>query len=84
MSLDERAERLSSREELVAFLQELYLDYRENGASWENATLESFLEALAAWAKVLDRYYANRGERVEDQSPWRVIADVLLAARIYE
>jgi hypothetical protein len=61
--------RVESRQELVAFL---------------NQDLEAFLDALASWAAVMDRSYANSGERADDKTPWRVIADSLLAARIYE
>jgi hypothetical protein len=84
MDIDELGDRVASREELVAFLQELATDSKANSSSWENATLENFLEALAAWTEVADRYYANRGESIAEVSPWRVIAEALLAARIYE
>jgi hypothetical protein len=82
MSVDEL--RVESRQELVAFLRELQSDFATNGKTWENQDLEAFLDALASWAAVMDRSYANSGERADDKTPWRVIADSLLAARIYE
>ncbi|HTL33029.1 MAG TPA: hypothetical protein VL326_07885 [Kofleriaceae bacterium] len=84
MDIEERAETVSSREQFVAFLQAFEQDFRAYGANWENATLDSFVEALAAWTSVSDRYYANRGEQIANMSPWRIIADGFMAARIYE
>lgn len=84
MDLVERATRVSSREDLVEFLHALAADCHTNATTWENGTLETFLGAMARWALDMDGYYANRGERIDGQSPWRVITDLLMAARIYE
>ncbi|MGW5782272.1 DUF7660 family protein [Streptomyces sp. NPDC003863] len=37
-----------SRDGLVSFVRELHQEYLRNGHEWENRTLGSFLEALAA------------------------------------
>jgi hypothetical protein len=84
MDLEERAERVTTRQDMVEFLGALAADCKANAGGWDNSTLEAFLEAAAAWAHDMGGAYANRGERVEDQSPWRVITDILMAARIYE
>jgi hypothetical protein len=48
-------------------------------------TLESFLDALAAFAGDMHGYYANVRSGVNcDTASWRVFADTLLAARVYE
>ncbi|MFA3843644.1 hypothetical protein [Streptomyces aureus] len=39
---------LADREALGAFLKSLKADYAVNGTTWDNSTLESFLEALEA------------------------------------
>lgn len=51
---------------------------------WTNAELSAFLEASAAWLADSDGYYAARGEEARDLSPWRLFADMLMAARFYE
>jgi hypothetical protein len=44
----EHIDAIRSRTDLVKFLHELHADYTNNPDSWENHTLERFLEALAA------------------------------------
>ena len=75
---------IRTREELVDFLREFHTDYRENSGSWENKDLSSFLEALAAWAEDMERYYLNRGESVPNTPEWRTFASLLIAAKMYE
>ena len=45
--------------------------------------LEGWL-SLAAWAEDMDGYYLNAGGPVPEQPTWKTLADMLLAARIYE
>jgi hypothetical protein len=49
---------------------------------WENATLEAYLRALAAWIRDSDGYYANQD--LPMPQPWQVIRDALQAATTYE
>ncbi|BCW08331.1 fumarylacetoacetate hydrolase family protein [Arthrobacter sp. NtRootA1] len=57
---------------------------RQEPGNWENSDLESFPEALSAWTRDMDGYFANLGEPVPDEPSWRLIAQMLLAARVYE
>jgi len=50
----------------------------------ENDTLDSFLEALAAWTDEMDGYYRNMNEDAPVTLQWKTIADMLMAASIYE
>jgi len=84
MTLDERARAVRTREDLIAFLECLSADYAANGATWDNADLASFLVAMAAWAADMDGWYNNHGEELATVAPWRVLADILMAARVYE
>ena len=80
---------IKSKDDLVAFLKLLNKEYKENGDSWENGTLPDFLEALTSWAEDMDGYYANLGlaseiDLEQNSALWRVFADMLMAARVYE
>jgi len=75
---------IQSREDFVAFVKALVQDLRDNPASWENANLERYLEALGAWAQDMDGYYINQGKPVPQQPDWKIIADMLIAAKMYE
>ncbi|WP_442857041.1 DUF7660 family protein [Arthrobacter sp. YN] len=57
---------------------------RQDPEGWENADLESFLEAMSAWTRDMDGYFMNRGEPVPDVPSWQLFAQMLLAAKIYE
>lgn len=80
---------IKSKDDLVLFLEKLSEEYRANGNTWENRTLQDFLEALVSWGEDMDGYYKNMdlSSRVDlNQSAvsWRVFADMLMAARVYE
>jgi hypothetical protein len=71
---------VSSRDEFATFLERVLTDYRTSGRDeWENTTLESFLDALGAFA----------GARLVDQDnqeepTWQLFAEMILAATVYE
>lgn len=50
---------VDSREDLAAFVRALHRSHTEEGNSWENADLASFLEALAAWIDDANGWYSN-------------------------
>jgi hypothetical protein len=84
VTLAERARAVRTREDLVAFIEALSGDYTDNSSTWSNKDLGAFLGAMSAWAEDMEGYYANSGEDVALRSPWGVLADLLMAARVYE
>ena len=50
-------------------------------ASWENTTIESFLESAAAWAR--DSQFGQT-QGLGTTNPWRVFATFLYCGKIYE
>jgi hypothetical protein len=76
---------ISNRADFAAFIGLLLADYHENSAAWENRNLPDFLEALAAYATDTHGYYQNMSLPLDADSPsWRVFADMLRGATIYE
>jgi hypothetical protein len=84
MTLTEHNNSIRSREDLAGFVRELNRDLHDNPASWENASLERFLEAISAWVEDMDGYYLNQGKPVPQQPDWKVVGDILMAAKMYE
>lgn len=84
MTLAEHNNSIRSREDFVAFVKALRKDLHDNPASWENSTLEHFLEALGGWVEDMDGYYVNQGKPVPQQPDWKVVGDILMAAKMYE
>jgi hypothetical protein len=78
----EPVDQAPSRE--IAFVEALHLDYIDNGAKWENSDLPSFLEAAGAWCRDSDGFHANAGVDRSPMPPWRLFAEILMAARAYE
>ncbi len=69
---------VTSRAELAGFVQALLAEFQADaGGSWENPTLERFLEALAGYA-------ADAGDADDGPPTWRTFAEFLAAARDYE
>ena len=84
-SLIDQVEEVTSLSTFVKFLSELSNDFRQNGSLWENRNLNDFLEALHDWSDDCVWYYKNMNLSVDpDEAQWRVFADMLLAARVYE
>jgi hypothetical protein len=83
-TLDEQVDEIRSRNDFTAFARALLKNLREHPEQWENNDLISYLDALSAWVEDMDGYYINRGEPVPEVSNWRVLGQMLLAARIYE
>ncbi|WP_406376234.1 hypothetical protein OG788_42505 [Streptomyces sp. NBC_00647] len=77
-------ENVDSKEDLAAFVRSLQCSHAEDGSSWENADLPSFLEALAAWIDDADGWYSNTGRELPAGGDWRFFARALRAATIYE
>ena len=80
---------IGSRKGFVQFLDKLHAEYQQNGKAWENQTLGDFLEALSRYVEDIEGYYSNLshsgGESINaDFASWRVFADMLRGATIYE
>jgi hypothetical protein len=81
----EYAEGITSRIEFIEFTQRLLNNFRNHPEEWDNDTLANFLEGLAGFVRSMDGYYRNCAPDVDCDVPtWRVFADILLAARVYE
>ena len=84
MTLAERARAVQTRDDLAAFVAQLKGDLDANVGEWTNVDLASFLNAMATWIQEMEGYYQNTGEKLCDLPPWRIVADVLMGARMYE
>jgi len=73
------------RQSFIKFLSLLHDNYQLNKAEWENIDLDSFLEAMIRYSEDIRGYYDNTNQKVDADTPsWKVFADILLGAKIYE
>jgi hypothetical protein len=75
---------VTDRHSLVQFIQSLANDVTSHPEQWENRDLGAYLEAMAGWLEDMDGYYINKKLPVPDVPSWSLIADILLAAKVYE
>ena len=82
--LGDMGERVSSRAELVAFIGHFSEGVRRGEVRVDNDNLHAYLGALSAWINAADGYYNNCGIDPATVAPWRLFADAVFAATIYE
>ena len=68
------ADRITCRKDFELFLQKLTENFSEKKDDWENDSQESYLEGL----------YGYNCESDNDSPTWKLFAEILLAARVYE
>ncbi len=84
LSISDQASSVETREDLVEFLEALGRDFLSNSQAWENITLNSYFDAASRWLDVADAYFANHGEPAPEVPSWKLFAQILAAATIYE
>ena len=84
MTAEEQVEEIETREDLVAFIEQLRSDHEEHPEGWGNSDLASFLDGLAGWTDDMAGYLENRGLETGDIPVWRLFGMMLLAAAAYE
>jgi len=74
---------LHTRDDFVRFVQLLVESFNEPGPQWENASVDSFLTALAEAAMNLESYYDSPDEAARNVATptWEAIAGLLFSAR---
>jgi len=83
MELHEQARTVRTREVFVRFVEALARNFEECPDEWENPTVGQFLEALGRWTEDMDGYYRNVNRPIPREPSWQLLADMLMAARIY-
>lgn len=84
MKVHELVEQVETKDDFLRFLDALQNDFKSNPVEWENADLHSYLSAIRAWTGDMDGYFRNRGVELPVSNPWKLFANILLAAKMYE
>ena len=80
-----KPEQVRTRQDFARYVEQLRQDLENNPDQWENRKLKSFLEAVSRYAEDVDGYYINMNLPVDaDRPSWRVFADILAGASMYE
>jgi hypothetical protein len=80
-----QVEAIHTKADFVAFVRALQLDFETNNDTWQHDNLAAYLDAIAAWTdEAMDNYYKNRGQEPPRQPDWKLFANILIAASVYE
>jgi hypothetical protein len=77
--LRDRLDQVADRESFLAFVRALETDRKTRSQTWENSTIEDFLEAARAWAE--DSRELPTG--LPRDPSWRAFATFLYCGKIY-
>lgn len=76
---------MNSRTDLVQFIYALQDDLKQHPEAWDNKDLYTYLGSLAAFLNDAHGYYRNQKLDVDADVPsWRLLADCLRAATVYD
>lgn len=75
---------VETREDFVSFTRALQRDLQDRPADWTNANLVTYLEAVASWTEDFDGFFMHEKRPIPKDATWKLLAQILLAARCYE
>jgi hypothetical protein len=75
---------ISNKEDFVRFVESLISDLNNNPDKWTNKTLPEYLEGIASWTEDMEGYYEYKNIPIPENIDWRVFANILIAASMYE
>lgn len=84
LDLKNALETITNKEDFIEFVNLLITDLAKNPDEWENKTLDSYLEAIGRWTEDMEGYYLNHHLSIPENVDWKVVATILIAAKIYE
>ncbi|QNE41040.1 hypothetical protein F1C16_16425 [Hymenobacter sp. NBH84] len=85
MSIDFNEINVTDRKSFIEFLFVLQQELISNADEWENKSLSDYLEAVSRYAEDIDGFYLNTGQEVDaEQASWKLFADILKGASVYE
>jgi hypothetical protein len=75
---------INDKKDFLKFVELLIIDLKTNPEDRKNRSLESYLEAIQSWTEDMEGYYENTNQPIPNNINWKVFADILIAAKMYE
>lgn len=82
--LERMIKNINSKEDFLQFMDTLINDLKVNPDLWENKTLADYLSAIQSWTEDMEGYYINKNIPVPENISWKIFANILMAATMYE
>lgn len=75
-------EKIKSKNDFLAFLNQLSKDFTDNSEQWENKTAGEYIQAMASWT---EDYSACPNNDIDwDGLDYKTLAKILYMGKIYE
>ena len=81
-NLLKKLETIETKADFICFIELLINDLKST--EWANNSLESYLQAMANWTEDMEGYYHNNNLPVSQKIDWKVFANILISAKMYE
>ncbi len=75
---------IKSKEDFVNFVELLVSNLKSNPEEWTNKSLPEYLESISSWTEDMEGYYQNNDMPIPENVNWKVFANILIAAKMYE
>jgi len=82
--LEIKTEAIQTKDDFIGFLQLLVQNIKSHPEEWENKSLDSYLEGIASWTEDMEGYYQNNNLPIPQSVDWKLFANILMAAKMYE
>lgn len=89
--LFEICDKVKTKEDFIKFIDLLKEDFVKNKEHWESQSVDVFLDTMGVWTEaMLEQSYENgriffgSEERLPENIPWKVFANIIFSAKFYE
>jgi hypothetical protein len=84
IDFSQKISEIKDRKDFVHFVELLVYSLKDNPTEWTNRTLSEYLEGIASWTEDMDGYYQNNNIPIPENIDWKVFANILIGAKMYE
>ncbi|WP_163401440.1 DUF7660 family protein [Flavobacterium fluviatile] len=74
-----------NKAEFIDSIKKLRTDFELNNDNWDSQTIPEYLEAIERYAEDIQGYYDNTNQNINAEvANWKIFADIMKGASIYE
>ncbi|MFD2287960.1 hypothetical protein GJU39_22970 [Pedobacter petrophilus] len=84
IDFEKKIHEINNKKDFINFVELLIVNLNSNPQDWTNITLVDFLESIASWTEDMEGYYQNNNLPIPQDVNWKVFANILIAAKMYE
>ncbi len=84
IDFNQKINEIHSKEDFVNFVELLVSNLKSNPEEWTKKTLPEYLESISSWTEDMEGYYQNNSIPIPENVDWKVFANILIAAKMYE